>query len=893
MHAGFAAQQQSAGKRVWQRPVILTLPSWLRRCLAALGEDGRLLDNTQADVLWQQVIRADLHHSSMSLLQIQASAKLAFQAHQLLGGADALSNSSGYPDSPTGYLSPEHCAFLRWRTAYLQLCKQHNWLDIAALTQLVIDAFAAKMISHPQQLILIGFDQLNNIQSKLLRQLEQNGTAVEVVQPSTSIAADLSCVACPDEQSEISAAARWARSCLESQIGKVAVVVPNLEQLHGKIERIFRHEFAQTQYPDLVPVNTFNVSLGQPLARQGMITTALTLLALEDEADFESISYLLRSPWLSGSDSDAGARANFESWLRRRNINSIKLNDLIDLCRQRGCACSSFAKILVAVRAALVARDEKTMPQWAEHFESQLSQVGWPGARALSSSDYQLLTAWQDKLLPQLAALGVVCDRVGRSSALSLLNKLAHEQLFQAQAQDSRLQVIGLLESAGLHFDALWVMGLTDRVLPGAVQHNPFLPVALQRHYQMPHCSIEHENVFAKLTLQRLLGAAPQLVLSFPCADNDRQLSPSPFVQPLLVSSSGSYKLEQSDALPSALHGVDSADWEYLADDVGAPLITAHDGSSIDNSAPAIDVSGGTNVLREQALCPFRAYVHCRLKVRALEAIQPGVDNRVRGEVLHKILEQFWLQVGSQQALCAIDDDKLYQLVRSICKQKLQQLLYGQALELLPLEVERLTKLIIDWLQQYEKNRAPFKVMELEQTKVVQLGALRFNVIPDRIDCLATGGQIIIDYKTGLVHGKDLLGERLLEPQLPIYALNANDSADSEYGEVMGVAFAQIRAGDCAFKGVASADELLSGVKSVAKSGASKRDIYSWSELLHAWQQQLERSAQDFTLAQAQVDPVNAQACQFCDLQRLCRIGGANISVEDTETNDSDGGFNG
>lgn len=895
LHTEFAHQQQLSGRRVWQRPLILTLNSWLRSCVATCGAAGRLLDNAQSDFLWQQVIRADLQQSGMSLMQIQASAKLAIQAHQLLCAAGAVSGSPNCSDFPACYLSPEHNAFIRWQTAYVQLCEQHNWIDQASMPSFVIAACAAGKIIPPKHVIFIGFDLFNQVQTNLFRQLEQCGTTVDLVQTSTTIAADLKCVPCADAHSEIVAAARWTRECLENHVGKIAVVVPNLEQLHAKVERIFRHELAQTHHPDLVPVSTFNVSLGRPLSRQGMIATALALLALEDEIDFESVSYLLRSPWLIGGESEAGARANFESWLRRHNISSISLSGLIDLCRKHGTGCRLFSQILVAVRDVVGLSLEQTMSQWAVTFESLLNQAGWPGDRSLSSNDYQILTAWQDKLLPQLASLSAVCDKVGRVNALSLVNKLANEQLFQPQAQDDRLQVIGLLESAGLHFDALWVMGLTDWVLPGTVQHNPFIPVALQRHYQMPHCSIEHENAFAKLTLQRLLGAAPQIMLSFPGADNERQLSPSPFIQPFLACVSASYSPFKADSMMHSLCNADhgnSTAWEFIDDAVGAPLAVGSDHPDYVRGAAPIDVSGGTNVLREQALCPFRAYVHCRLKVRALEAIQPGVDNRVRGAALHKILEQFWLQVGNQQCLCSLSDENLQQLVRSICMQELQRLLYGQALDLLSLEVERLTRLVVHWLQNYEKTRSPFKVMELEQPRDIQLGTLRFKVVPDRVDCLDSGGRVIIDYKTGLVHSSDLLGDKLLEPQLPVYALNAN--AVPADGEVVAVAFAQIRAGACVFKGVGIEDDLVAGVKSVAKSSATKMEIYSWSDLMDLWQQQLEKAAQDFTSAQAQVDPANAQTCKFCDLQRLCRIAAADtLSANSGTDHDTDGVANG
>lgn len=862
---GYARQQQANGCGVWEQPAIFTLETWLRRCLASLGEEGRLLAPAQVDCLWQQVIRADLVKHGLDLMQVQATSRLAAQAYRLVGNAQYNAHSS--PSS--FHLSPEHHAFLRWQSAYQRRCEQGNWLDAATLTEYVIQALSTGKIPPPDQFILLGFDELNPLQSSLQRQLETLGTRVELVVPETDPDVELNCYSCRDEMAEISAAARWARQQLEDGVGTVAVVVPDLARLQGAVERVFRRELQRSPFPERVPAQTFNVSLGNPLYQQGMVATALELLSVGHRVNLDTISYLLRSPWLVGGISEAGSRANLERWLRQQNVREISLSALIKLCRQRGAASQSFTKLLMLLRDAQRKVPAQSLVQWGDHFNKLLQQAGWPGERPLTSDDFQTLAAWRDKLLPALAALNVVHTATDRSTALSLLRKLAMEQLFQPKAQDDRLQVTGILETAGLHFDALWVMGLTDTVLPGRVQHNPFLPVELQRQQQMPHSSVQHENNYARLTMQRLTGAASQVVLSYPCRDGDMSLRPSPFISEHLPDD---YTVVAVDEEVIAEAKV--LDLESLLDEVGASLNPA--------DAPH-EVKGGTSIVKEQALCPFRAYAHYRLRVRALESPQAGLDSRVRGDLIHKILERFWSQITSHQQLCALLDDELSQLVAGITQGVLEEMevmeqaiLNEQAAELLAIEQQRLTVLIVDWLQQFEKLRAPFTVVAVEQRKKVTLGPLLLNAVPDRVDCLTDnggkGGHVVIDYKSGAVNNSDLLGAQLLEPQLPIYALKGFDGVDGGQEQVVAVTFAQLRAGECTFKGVAAVDGLIPGVKAVENTLAAKRDLYDWSALLTDWEQQLEQLASDFAAGQAQVQPVNVNACQFCDLSGLCRI---------------------
>ena len=72
-----------------------------------------------------------------------------------------------------------------------------------------------------------------------------------------------------------------------------------------------------------------------------------------------------------------------------------------------------------------------------------------------------------------------------------------------------------------------------------------------------------------------------------------------------------------------------------------------------------------------------------------------------------------------------------------------------------------------------ERERVPFITLEPEQEHLACFGGLNFRTKIDRVDTLADGRQIIIDYKTGRVDLDDLIGQRLLEPQLPIYGIGA------------------------------------------------------------------------------------------------------------------------
>ncbi len=135
-----------------------------------------------------------------------------------------------------------------------------------------------------------------------------------------------------------------------------------------------------------------------------------------------------------------------------------------------------------------------------------------------------------------------------------------------------------------------------------------------------------------------------------------------------------------------------------------------------------------------------------------------------------------------------------------------------------------------------------------------------------RKDRLPRGTHVVLDYKTGACAVRDWLGPRPEEPQLPMYALGAR--------AVDAIAFAQVRAGDMEFKGLARDGGILPGVEPVEKDrNAKKVGIHTWNALLASLRRELDAIGIGYMAGDARVDPKRGkQTCANCDHRIACRV---------------------
>jgi ATP-dependent helicase/nuclease subunit B len=841
----------AGGRGAWRSPDIFALDGWLNRVAVRLGLDGRLLDQGQELRLWETVVEEDLARSGNLLMRPADAARQALRAHRLLEeyGADFRPEEGG----------EDHRVFLRWREQWLAACRAGRWDDPARLSERVSEALRAGRGEAPRQLVLAGFDEMTPAVTRLTAALAEQGCAIGVWQPAACQPQHVGLAACPDPAGEVRRCARWVRRLLEKGPCRIGIVAVGLEAYQRSLQRIFREELAPASLlPGGDAEKAFNLSLGTRLLDEGLVVAAFELLAVGRSVPLDRVSYLLRSPFVWGHLAEQHSRALFDSELRRLRLTEIPLNKIIRLAhsgfKQGLGKADLFARVLEMVDWALEKRGRHKPGVWARDFSSLLEVCRWPGDRVLDSRSFQVYSAW-DELLSGMAGLDPVSRPMERSEALALLKRLAAGKIFQAEGSEGPVQVMGYLEAAGLEFDHLWILGMHEEALPPPADPNPFLPLSLQRRCGMPRADAARELEFSAKVAARLLGAAPEVVVSYPRNSEGRERQPSPLVRRLPAVQPDLAPQER----PADLFARSGLLLETLVDSAGPPL------------AEGLKVCGGTAILKDQALCPFRAFARHRLHARGLDAGVPGLDNLERGQLVHHSLEHFWTLTGNSTVLHALDEQALAERIGRSVEEGLTRLEKDRKIAIPKAfranEADRLRRLLREWFE-LERRRDPFEVECLEIWHREALGQLTIQTRLDRIDRLADGSRIILDYKTGRSSVRDWLGERPLEPQLPLYGLGRGGR------DLAAVVFASVRSGNCSFTGFGRSEDLLPGLPAAEKSGClAETGIADWSGLLAAWRRSLEGLSREFADGVAAVAPIDrARACDRCDLQAFCRI---------------------
>ncbi len=842
-------RQQARGLKLWPTPQILPLSAWLERSYGEAVLDSALfpLSALQEQALWERVIGES--EAASPLLEVTSTASLAREAWQL---AHAYRLWEALQRQP---LNEDGRAFLAWSRRYRALTEALTALDTARLPDMLTAWIREGRVAVPQRVVLCGLDEPTPQEQELLEALRAAGCALAVLaRPDQSARAARAVF--PSAGDEIEAAARWARARLSADpYGRIGVVVPDLARQRRRLERVFVQVLRPAAgLPGVSPGPLpFNVSLGEPLSAYPLVDTALAVLELlEGEMSLQRLGQLLRSPFIGGAQSEQGPRAMLDAALRRRAEPRVDLGQVFRLASggdaRRGSPPPApiLAQGIQALRrlAEEHSRAIRTPSRWAEVFFAALAALGFPGNRPLASDEYQTHEKWRE-LLAALADLDRITPDLSLADALARVKSMAAGTLFQPESPEVPVQILGVLEAAPLAFDHLWVMGLTDESWPPSPGPNPFLPVPLQARMRLPHSCPERELDFARRLTEGWFRGAKELVLSHPLREEDRDLAPSPLIGNVPTVDLDSLELARIPFYAEVIQG--SALLERFEDSTGP---------SYPRQLPVL---GGTRVFRDQAACPFRAFAVHRLGSRALEAPQVGLSPAERGRLLHAVLAQVWLALGSRQGLEQTSPEALRALLHTAAERAVEVAARERPKTLggryAALEKERLARLAERWLE-VERERGDFQVEAVEVSQELTVGGLLWRVILDRVDRLPDGRRAILDYKTGEPRTGQWEGERPEEPQLPLYAIGMK-------GPVAAVAFARVRPGDMGFQGVASGDV---GIPGVVPHG-------DWEGLLDGWRRTLQDLGQAFAAGFARVDPKRYPAtCRHCDQGPLCRI---------------------
>lgn len=804
------------GKSVWRQPRVYSIDHWLKYCWDELQDQNHSLVSglavvgaQQSRYYWERAIaKDDLAHSS-------SYAKIASDTLK------TLQNWNLSADQVPGE-TPAVEYFKRWTNSFEELLQKNKLISQQSSWQLIQRGFEQAALPAEAEIMLYGFQSMPPLQAHVIETASSS-----IVKVDTDSKASKNNQAyrleCQDPQAEMRMAANWAAQQLKAKPEqRLGIIVPDLNNSLPQVARVVSEALKSEETEMLV-----NISAGTALADTAVISAALELIEiLQYERPLNNWLQLLYSPFSAFDQLPLQYRVDCELALRKTRRFEFTLEKFLStimpdeespqIDQQHRQSIVDILQPLIDLKrfSKVKTGTQKNFTGWAQFFNQFLADMDWPGSRSLNSIEYQQRQQW-DSTIEQFCTLDNLGIEVGLATALKHLQLLAQDSVFHPKTADAPLQILGLLEGSGLHFDQLWIVGMHSQNFPASVAINPLLPADFQRQYEMPHSLPERELQIALELLSAYKNNSQRLILSYPLLRGEEQLEPSPLIREIAVSN-GAELFVEPEAYPPWLEQPEQCEL-------------------VEDRAPAYNpasenIRGGSKLLENQAICPFNAFATHRLKAEPLEEPIQGLSAMDRGSLIHEILFRLWTEWKSSSHLNALSEEQLSaQLSTTIADTLIEwaprhSVLRGERFR--ALEQQRLEKLLREWIDE-EKQREPFEIANLESSASIRFGDLNISLRLDRVDQIGDK-LLIIDYKTGRVQPSKWEGSRPVEPQLPLYLLASKPQAN-------GCAFAQLRAGDIKFIG--SSDSQLISFEKAADN---------WSEQITEWQSALSNLAAEF-----------------------------------------------
>ena len=837
------------GQRTMEVPEIMPVGAWLRQLADELcfSDDfapaAHVLDSFGSHYTWEQAIReVEAAAEGEGLLDMRQAASLASEADGLLDDWRITVVEPEY--------SPDYERFLRWRERYQQHLQDFDLDDANRSANRVLHALQAAALTPPfSTLVLAGFHELSPRFSLLLEALQQQGVqCYQLTPPALETVEEPVQVAAHDTDHEWRLAVQWAVEQLRAKpASKVAIVAAQLEKNVPLVHRLL--SVACRGDGEQVPDLAWNVAVARPLTEWPLVRAALAWLevmaALHRNQSVEAsiLGKALLAGACAGSTSEASARAVWDVNLRQWGEVTVGKLEWETGVAER---LPVFSPAWDAAWAHLQQQPTRQSALgWAQCIRVLLQQLGFPGQESLDSHAFQVMEAF-DARLGQFAQQTPVLSTLSFGRALSLLTRLLRETAFQPQRDPSaRLDVLGMLEAEGGQWDAIWLLGLSDEVLPAAVRPNPFIPYSALRRVNAPRSTPERELQWARYLFSALCSSAQTVWVSYPQYQGEQLLRPSPLLKALAQQD---YALPDADTTAQVL--------ERVQDEHGPAL-------SSDEK-----VRGGAGVLDTQARSPLWAFVKYRLSAAVLPRYAQVGEQNVRGEFLHSAIERIWkactppTQAGLQTWLTQ-HPEGVTDCIHNAAKETLQA--YSERLRVL--ECERAEQVLRGWLA-FELERPAFEVKAIEKPIVCSYQNLRLSMRLDRLDQLADGSVVVLDYKTSLNRRNpldDWLRARPIELQLPLYA----GQLQMEGEQVSGAALAWL---NTRAPGVTGYAQQPLGDVMTPESASKKYALPDWETQVQQWQQSISALAAEFCAGYAANQLWNEQDLMFCDVLPMLRL---------------------
>lgn len=774
----YRESQMGVGRTGWTAPQVFSLNAWIRKAWDMTWPPTYPLSRVSCLALWKEACRRvpppEPFQPDYKLFQAVDETYTALVRHGLPTEGPPLSASP----------------LIAWRS---EIMKTFEALarDLKGFHPAFLPVFLARIIREghivlPEAVVLAAFETPAPTEERLfdtmagtcrLRRLDLPVGTPEKTKRT----------AMPNRKQEVA----WLTGQLVMDartipLNRIGVVVPDAEvyvpHIRDSFCEIMGDSFGESW-------SAYNIAVGTSLLERSLVQSGLLPLRfwVEGQPRTALLSLVLSTYYGRWSmDRDHVARVD-QLW--RRHGTDGGLNTLLGVISGQSPELFSLlnegSPTLEEGLNSFARQAGRTGAEWVETLESFWDVFGFPVV-----ADEADTGAWNHlRTLLHRIREDIGKTRMSLADFMDLLSHLLSEEMVHISGnEEAGIQVLGIIESRGLDFDKLYVLGLAAGSLPKPVRPLPLLDP--QERQSVLGATTESQYHFAQGAFHHLLACAPDITLIRPEEESAEPLAPSPF----WTNVPGDETHPRVD-IWNAPDGVSvRAAW----------LQQANKGMAQSTDFPPVDspVDGHTipktisvSALATAFLCPFRFFAERVLELLPLEELIMGISPLERGNLLHRVLALFtrrcrdqglvgernWaamerlLIACSDEVLSSADGEMLHiqksgvgQHARTVERSRWlggEGGRQGLLTAWLRLEGERLDE---GWRWLCEE--ASFEGLSDPDWPFAIAGRV------DRIDYHTNSGYALWDYKSGAIPTRKDAVEHLVDPQILAYVQAAMDS---------------------------------------------------------------------------------------------------------------------
>ena len=858
----YRESEMAAGKMGWPPPDILTLNAWILEAWNMTWPLIRPLSHLSCLALWKEA-SSRIPPPEPFLPDLKLFQALD-ETYTVLVRHDLPTRGSSAPATP----------LIQWRQEIMQAFEAlamdlkgfHPALLPVHLTRAIIEG----AVRLPAAIVLAAFEAPAPIEEALFDSLA-SVCPVRWFDLPACTPEKITGMVTPSRTQEVA----WLTQQLvmDAQtiaLNRIGVVVPDTETYVPYITQAFGETMG---VPLDQTLSSHNISIGTPLAERSLVQAGLLPLRFWAQGEPRTLLLsMLLSPYYgqwaaTGRDRIARADCVWRAHGLDAGLSSL-LHVLSSQSPELFALLSSGEQTLEQALGVFMQASARTGAEWVHTLERFWDAVGFP-----VTSDEADTGAWQHlRSILHCIREDLKTAYMSLGDFMGVLHHLLSEELVHIRgSEEAGIQVLGLIESRGLSFEKLYVLGLSDGSLPRPVRPLPFLDM-WERH-KVRGATAESQYTFAQEAFRHLLACAPDITLTRPEEESAEPLAPSPFWAQAVAE--------------ETRHTVDLWNTPDRVWARAAWLQQAKKGLERTAVFPPADPPVEGDLLPETLsvsqlatafVCPFRFYVDAILNLFPLDELILGISPLERGNRLHKVLALFTNRCRDK-GLVGKKDRPAMEALLEACSDEV--LAYGSGEDLLGQhswrmehcrwmgETKGVPGLLTQWLglelQHLDEGwRWLFEESSFEGLTSPEWPFSISGRI-DRIDYHKENGLILWDYKSGEHPSRAAVVEHLADPQILAYVQAAKERRIAGLEKELEPNI-HISGGYITLK----TPSAVTHKELITKGG-------DWDQVLKKWKKAVASLGKRLASGEFRAEPYpvsdyigQEKACQYCQYRPLC-----------------------